>query len=798
MCVADRRRQAPECCAGRVFRYFVWIALFSGLLSPTPGQAAPRRDADGKTATLISPARLTDADAASQPKIAASSTEPLVQAIARLPLARLESRAISLKDLGIRDSIVLHAPDESRELYLPTPTGVPISEANLYLDGGYLRGDGGRTTFVVSLDGAPVAGRAPTDFRGDGAMVVAVDGDKRDSGYVRIGLRWSSVISGETVCVDQTAIGNNWLITPSSRLAYRFNTADIVDIRGAFSALPQKPTVMLAGFPFSVAAYDAAWRLEALMMRGGMEPRTALLPGPGDTLDLSRIAMPDGLTAVPAFAALARGGPHRLADEAEAGALYALAPAGVFAPDVLIPDQTLLARINSAFDALRRQIAAVSDEAATAFDEWRGAAASAFATPLAPGELRLARLGGGVQIVLADTKAAAALTKVWTPVDVAGHLVAHELNPTPSIGAGGDTDKLAMSLIGGEPRSFDVLQAAVWDANFDLATVSGAGKVPKKVSLNLAAAPAADHNAQTASVFFNGALIGSQLLTTDGRARRLTAEIPLYAIGATNLLRVVFQRPPDGTACGSRGQGYPAAVLPDSWLEIGARPIEDDFTGMIVRFSAGAKIFIPPSYLSEPASLARLARVAGATGISPSQAELLVTNGAAQAGGPFLAMDVAVNQAKASARIEGDRLTITDRDGKTLADLSGLTRLAVAQVARAGDSVGILYQSVGEAAPVLPALGAFQGDVALVNVGGLVKQFDTLHPGATPTSDQAAPWLADDWKSWGIPCIIIGLMLLLLAVAGQARRRHKALADELAKVKAEAAQAGANPPGGHA
>ncbi|MFM0207025.1 cellulose biosynthesis cyclic di-GMP-binding regulatory protein BcsB [Paraburkholderia sediminicola] len=713
--------------------------------------------------------------------VAPAVAADLADAFAQLGGGRSESRTVSLADLGIREPVVLRAPDTIHELYLPVPAGLPIRGATLQMDGNYLRSDGGRTTLLLSLDGSPVLARNVNEAQGDGSISIGVDGSPRPSGFVRVGMQWSSVIN-DSFCTDQTAIGNLWRVAPTSRLTYQFDTAAINDVRTAWSALPPSPVVLVGGKRLSAAGYDAAWRIEALLMRGGANPVTRLLPSVGDTVDLANVSVPAALQPVPAFAALAAlaaGGQHKIANPAELGALLALAPASAFAPNVVVADDALRASVSAALDALRAQVVGVSPDAASAFDSWRNGAAGALGAPLAAGEVKLARLNGLPAVVVGDSTGVAALSRAWTPIDVSNRLVVHELSRAPNISAGGDSDKLALSLVGGEPRTLDVLTSASWEANFDLAAVSGHDKVPRKVVLDLVAAPASNRNAQTASVFFNGVLIGSQLLDTNGRAQRVEADIPVYALGATNQLRVLFQRQPEG-GCQPRAQGYPAAVLPGSYLQLGTAPLDDDFTGMVVRFSTGTNLLVPDAYLDDPlASLPRVARIANAASIAPTHAILTVLpNGqSAKPDNAFLALDVALDKENAHARFAGDRLTLTGRSGNVLADMSGLNGLGVIEVIRASGTPGVVYRTLGTTAPVLPAtLAPLRGDVALVDASGVLKQFDTQHAGAVPPTDNPRGWIAGHWAAWGVPTVVIILLLLLLWAAHVGRRRAAARA----------------------
>jgi hypothetical protein len=472
----------------------------------------------------------------------------MADAFAQLGHGRTVERSVSLADLGIRESLVLRAPDSRRELYVPVPAGIAISEATLQLDGGYLRGDGGRTSMLMSLDGAPVLARSFTQAEGDAAASVGVDGTARPGGFVRVGLQWSSIVDGN-VCADQTAIGNVLHIAPTSRFRYRFDPAAVNDPRTAWSALPHAPVVMIGARGLAAPAFDAGWRVEALLQREGMTPVTQRWPVAGDTADLTGIDVPAALRAVPAFAALGAGGSHRLANPAEAGALVVLTSSAAFAPDVIVADDTLRRNVKASLDALREQVAGVSAASATAFDAWRMRSVAPVESPLAAGEVRVAHLAEQVAIVIGDKDAADVLAKAWRPIDISNHLIVHEIDSAPEAHG----DQISLAALGGEPRSLDVLGRANWDANFDLGAVSDKGRLPASVVLDIAAAPTATANGQTATVYFNDVLIGSQLLHTDGKPQRVIAHVPRYALAQSNLLRVMFQRQPD-TGCQARAQ----------------------------------------------------------------------------------------------------------------------------------------------------------------------------------------------------------------------------------------------------
>ena len=723
-------------------------------------------------AVPVSAAAPTDATAAAT----AAAPTGVAAAFAQLGNGRMAIRNVSLADLGMHDPVVLHAPDARQELYLPVPVDVPISNATFQFDGTYLHADGGRTTMLLSLDGAPVLARALTQQQGDAAAAIGVDGAARPSGFVRVGLGWSSVIN-DNVCADQTAIGNVLRIGPTSRLTYSFDPAAIKDLRTAWSALPQTPVVMTSARGVAAPAFDAGWRAEAQLQREGKTPVTRAWPVAGDTVDLSAVTVPDALRAIPAFAALAAGGLHKLANPAEAGALVALAPHAGFAPDVIVADDRLRDSLRAELDALRTQVDAAaggtnSSATAAAFDAWRTRSIGPIAEPLAAGEVRLAHLAGQVAIVVGDNDGVAVLARAWRAIDVSDRLVVHQIDRTHNA----DVDAISLSALGGQPRTLNVLGRATWDANFDLAAVSGNGKLPSAIVLDVSAMPTLNGAAQTAAIYINDVLIGAQLLNTNGKPQRITAHVPHYALAPGNLLHVVFERQPEG-GCQARSEGQPIAVLPTSNLQLDKADLDDNFTGMAARFATNATLIVPSAYLGDTTlSLARVARLANAAGIVPSRTMLSVApNGEAVAPkDPFLAADVALKGETSHAMLSQDRLTLTDASGKTLADVSGLKNLVLIDVVRADGAAGIVYRATGETAPVLPAsLQLTPGDVAVVDAGGVAKRFDTLHPGEVIQPDNSISWFAMNWWRWGIPAALVALFLVLLLVASIARRRHR-------------------------
>ncbi len=537
---------------------------------------------------------------------------------AQLGSGRLATRTVSLAELGMRDPVVLRAPDGRQELYLPVPAGVPLSDAALQIDGSYLRGNGGRTTMLVSLDGAPVLSRSPTQDQGDASANLGVDGAARPSGFVRVGLDWSSVLS-DNVCTDQTAIGNVWRIAPTSRLTYRYDPDAIVDLRSAWSALAA---------------------------RAGGDARREHARGAGVRCRLARRSAastrrPHACNAdVAGGGRHGRSGRHRSAGAAARDSGFCGAGRGRFAQAGEPGGSGRLDRTHAALgvragrDRRRRHGAQHAEDfprcPARTGRQRRAAAQARHSTHGVPARSIRSRSRSPRAKCASLTSAArprswSAITTAsrssrarWRPIDVTSRLVVHQIDTAPNTRG----DEIALSLLGGQPRTLDVQGRATWDASFDLGAASGNGKLPGTVVLDVAASPTLNNTAQTASIYFNDVLIGSQLLTADGKPQRITARVPHYALAPNNLLRVVFQRQPEG-GCQARGQGHPIAVLPSSHLTLADAKVGDDFIGMVARFASEANVIVPASYLNDATQvLPRVARLANASGIAPTPCEL--------------------------------------------------------------------------------------------------------------------------------------------------------------------------------
>jgi hypothetical protein len=676
-------------------------------------------------------------------------------------------RSVTLKDLGIADPVVL-AGTANQDFYLPVPPGLPLADASIAFDARYLKGEPGSSSMVLSLNGTPAVSQTVPD--GDGLLQrnVAVSQPTRRASFVRLGVNWHTRNSQQR-CDDNHSLANSLTISPQTRFSYRVDPRDVRSIEDVWNTLPIQTTVLVAARQLDKTSFDSAWRIGASLQRGGKRMTVQALPAVGDVVDLRELSMPSALAAVPAFAALKAGvADHKIADEAELGALIALGvPAA--SGDIVLADAALQKRLDSALQALQGQLAADSD-AAEAFQQWRARRAPMAAEALASQQLRALPLGR--QMVLAVAADAGAQVAGLQETALQQLLVSDTVKVPVAQPPQWDGDKgVRLSSLGGTEASFDVLARGEWNVNFPLSAVASQGQMPSEITLFVAAAPGASSTRPVATLYWNGVLLAAKQLEATGHPERLRARVPGYALGISNTLRVSVQRQPYSADCNEIPQPYPVSVLSSvSYVTPGKAQPNGSFVGLLPLLGAKSQMLVPDSYLaSAPAALERMAGLAAATGLSASQAELVLAQGnaAPKPSMPFVAMEVALSDAK-------PQLTVTDRQqlklrGKELTwlDISGLKQLSAAEVVQAGGQPGVLWHAIGPWSGGLntPFL-LNRGNIAVIGGEGPVAWIDSSNPAAEPAPD-ASGNAFQEWRrfmNWSVPGVAIALLLLVVLV----------------------------------
>jgi hypothetical protein len=700
----------------------------------------------------------------------ATSAGEIADTIARLTAGTMITREVSLKEVGIREPIILNSSDARREIFLPVPSGIPISDASLQLDARYLRGEGGRTTFVFSLDGYPVSSRSFDQPEGDAGLSIGIDGSPRPTGFVRLGAAWSSIVS-DSACSSERTIGNILEISPSTRMLYRFDGAHVRDLASAWMALPTTVTVLISGKGTTKNTYDSAWRIGSALQRVGKRVVVKAVPSVGDEIDLTGLVVPESLQQVPAFRTLTNTGRHRINSPADLGAILLLN--GVEA-QIAIADRELQTKLDAALTALDQQISTSDPDAKAAFAQWRSQTMTIAGEPLATGSVQLVRLAGQPLIAIADdagAKAAGLFDELWRKVATSRAVAV--TNVSSPVGANA---AISLARLSAAALSFDVLERGDWTASFNLGDLATDGRVPSKLELDVSAAPGATTTPPVASVFINDILLGAKRLNADGQPERIAVSVPSYALKPQSVLKVSFQRQAAGEHCRETPQAYPVAILPTSRLLLDTAPVAEDFAGVTPRLGGDTTLFVADRWLADaPLTLPSVISLASASGLSPSRATFTVGS-IVRPTGPFVSLDVPVADVPSKIDVEGNRLIIAGHDSNNLLDITGLEDLGTVSVVRSGDLVGLIYNTIGTRllVPEGPiTLGG--GDVAVIGPKGVLAELDTRKPfGARLAGEDRKTWFQELWGkfAWGGSAAATGLFLLLLARARHVRRRH--------------------------
>jgi len=690
-------------------------------------------------------------------------------------------RTVTFQDLGFTEPVILGYPDTLREIYLPVPPGVNMANATLQLDASYVRADGGRTTLVYSIDGAPVMAKNFAAERGDASATVPIEGKPRPSGFVRLNVDWRTAVARENTCADARTPGNILRIEPSSKFTFRFDGSGIRDLTTAWSALPSTPTILIAGNNLSQEAYDTAWRVGVALERAGKRPVIRTLPQVGDTVNLQGLSVPSALKGIPGFGGLAENGQHKIKDPAEAGAVMALGAAGPVQADIVIADKGAATAMGQPLEALQGQIRSSAPDAAQSFGQWRASGLDPWAKPMVSNEIRLANVLGRPAIVIASdagAKAAGLFTQIWQHAAAGPNLVVNAVEEPGK----GERTAVSLKYLGAKPGSFDVLAHADWNATFDIGSVAADGRAPGTLVMDVAASPSAARTPPVVSVFMNDVLLGAKEMEAHGRRERIVASVPRYALQTRNVIRVSFVRQLASDRCRETPEPYPVSVLASSHMLLDKIEPGQDFTGLMSKFSDGGTLLVPESHLQQAQqTLPRVIRLAASTGLSPMKAKFQpVPQGTEpKVSGPFLAVDVTPSgMSKTNLKPEKDRLFVAGSSDKPLLDVRGLNRVGVLEVTTANSQLGAVYRTLGSEPPAMDKpMQLSGGNVAIMGNTGLRGEVNTIDPvGLEPVRQgQLAFYERGYW--WLVPIAVVMLFVAILVFASRARRRRKLAGD---------------------
>ena len=264
---------------------------------------------------------------------------------------------------------------------------------------------------------------------------------------------------------------------------------------------------------------------------------------------------------------------------------------------------------------------------------------------------------------------------------------------------------MSLKYLGAKPATLDVLSRANWNAGFDIGAVTGEGRGPASLVIDVAAAPGAARTPPVVSVFLNDVLLGAREMEAHGRRERIVAPIPRHALSTRNDIRVSFVRQQASDRCRETPEPYPVSVLATSHMLLDKLEPGPDFSGLISRFADGVNLLVPIAYLYDSQNtLPRVISLASSTGVSPSRARFVPVAdvGPPKLKGPFLAIDVPLKDADESdVKVEGGRLYLAGGTDRPLLDVNGLGRAGLLEVAQVGRDTGAIYRTLGREAPAM-------------------------------------------------------------------------------------------------
>lgn len=685
---------------------------------PATSLAAPPDAAGGPAGEVVQSPDRTESPAA------ADRTESPAAVFRRLAESGELVRSVMLRDLGFGQPIVFSGTDAERQVFFGLPREVPIRGAEIDIVGSHLKGPEGRLNLVADIAGRPAAAFAFEGNEGDFRRTVPVPAPDAPDGFLRMGLRFAAVTSGDR-CTDQRFIGNSVTIDPRTMLRYRIDPRDVANVRSAWSLLPYEAVVAVPDATLTRAQFDAALRVGLALHASGRKPVFVRMPAIGETVATGDIAVPEALGDVAAFRPFIDvPGEVEIRSAAERGAWHVLrAVAGRPPADIAVGGPDLRRAVASDVEALRAEIGRGDAGLLADFDRW---VEGSMREPGKPGEASLSSsLVLGHPVIELDTESApvsaALIGSRWLRL-------ARSASLGVSLAEEGErsADYLPLSRLSGGFPAQAITDYGEWAISFTAAQLPP-DRWPDAVELEMRVAPDSGDAAPVVSVLLNDTLLRAQKADDPSSVMRLSADIPRFLLGANNTLKIALQRGALAGDCKAVPRGYLAQVLPTSRLSLATASLDGQFFGLLPHFAKRGSTFVPPDYLDRPLeSLPFVTAFLRSLSVTATSLRLSV----AQPGGTiapdshFIAFGSGLEGARKGVRLSDDALVLAGGDGQPLVDLTGIGDVAVAQIAEIGKVQGVIVDTpAGRPLPEVRLDQLADGDVAVVDETGIIAEF---------------------------------------------------------------------------
>lgn len=634
------------------------------------------------------------------------------------------TRSVTLRDLGYPEGITLSGIAARQDIFFPLPAWVPTDDLRLEAKLTGTLAEGQRASVQLMLDDQPRWTNAVKAGTHEQSVVVRPKRTDLRQAFTKATLAWGAQWT-DNRCVDQRLPGGFITLSPDSALTYSIDPARIDSVRAAWAALGPRVHVLLPAGDPSVAQFQAAVRLAGDLQRQGRTVTFARLPAPDAAASLSAPVTATGSVVI--------------ATRAEVEALGTAV-------------RTLPGR----------------DKLWTLRDG--GAGTDIALLPMQDG-MALALLDG------IDGEKVRVLTDGWSPLADAGGNAVRAVRPQPTHVIGGDG--IPFAALGLGQGAQELVDRAEWPLRLDYTQVPK-GQRPAALEIELAPGSTIGDRPQLLHVFVNNTLLRSVSLPDGGRVQRITVPLPDGLLGRSNAIRIVLQRQPSGGDCREAPLASPAQILPGSRVTLtpdNAKPA--DFHALSPSMAQGATLVVTAGQLKDLEALNLAARVVA--DLVPAQAPLsvIVGDGKARPATPFIQLPGAIlpGTADLPVRLDGGAVTVQDRSGATLLDITGTRDLITAQLSGLDGTPGLSLSTGDGTVPAgLPRLAFDKGNVAFADATGVLMEFDTVRDRAVRVVVAGDAGWADWLDRFRILLVLGAWGILTLVGVGALRRWYRSRA----------------------
>lgn len=623
-------------------------------------------------------------------------------------------RTITFADLGFTEPVVLGYPDTIKEIYLPVPPGVSLNGATLQLDGSYVRADGGRTSLVYAIDGAPVQAFGYTADRGDASVTLPIDGRPRPSGYIKLNVDWRTAVARENTCADARTPGNILRIEPTSRFVFQYDGSAIRDLTTAWGALPPTPVIQIPSNNVSAQVYDTAWRVGVALERAGKRPSIRTADGSGTPPQAAQPAQPGAAPVArsnePDIVIAGPGSNQQIGSKQIGLGNVGNRPVIVVAPDAGAQAAGLFSRI------------------------WTDVAAGTNLTVNAAGTPKN-NDSNAVSLEYLGAKP--------TSFDVLAHAdwnASFDIGSVAADGKGPGTLVIDVAAAPSAARTPPVVSVFMNDVLLGAKEMEANGKRERIV------APIPHYALQTRNVIRVSFV---RQLASD-RCRETPEPYPVSVLASSHMLLDKIEPSSDFTGLMSQFADGGTLLVPQSHLSDASATLP-----RVIRLAASTGLS-PSKAKFQPVENGSHPKVSG----------------------PYLAVDVIPDGYAEGVKPEQDRLFLAGTKDQPLLDVRGLNRVGIIEVTGKGDDIGAVYRTLGQQPPSMEKpIQLSGGNLAIMGNNGLRTEVNTRDPSGQGVMKEAQPGLFERGYWWLMPIILVALFVGLLVFASRMRRRKAASGD---------------------